>query len=95
MLKLIAEAHTNQQIAELLFISPKTVENHCARLREKLGMRDRFELTRSSSTAHEPRIARTDRGSQCRPPSCSGRRGVTDARSSWRCLRGDGLRCST
>jgi DNA-binding NarL/FixJ family response regulator len=46
VLKLIAEAHTNQQIAELLFISLKTVENHRARILEKLGMRDRVELTR-------------------------------------------------
>jgi DNA-binding NarL/FixJ family response regulator len=46
VLKLIAEAHTNQQIAELLFISPKTVENHRASILDKLGMRDRVELTR-------------------------------------------------
>jgi DNA-binding NarL/FixJ family response regulator len=46
VLKLIAEAHTNHQIAELLFISPKTVENHRASILEKLGMRDRVELTR-------------------------------------------------
>jgi DNA-binding NarL/FixJ family response regulator len=46
VLKLIAEAHTNQQIAELLFISLKTVENHRARILEKLGMRDRVQLTR-------------------------------------------------
>ena len=46
VLKLIAEAYTNQQIAEALVISPKTVENHRARLLDKLGMRDRVELTR-------------------------------------------------
>jgi DNA-binding NarL/FixJ family response regulator len=46
VLKLIAEAHTNHEIAELLFISPKTVENHRASILEKLGMRDRVELTR-------------------------------------------------
>ena len=46
VLKLIAEAHTNQQIAELLVISPKTVENHRASILDKLGMRDRVELTR-------------------------------------------------
>jgi DNA-binding NarL/FixJ family response regulator len=46
VLKLIAEAHTNHQIAELLCISAKTVENHRARILEKLGMRDRVELTR-------------------------------------------------
>jgi DNA-binding NarL/FixJ family response regulator len=37
VLKLIAEAHTNQQIAELLVISLKTVENHRARILESAG----------------------------------------------------------
>ena len=46
IVKLIAEAHTNDQIAELLFISKKTVERHRANILEKLGMRDRVELTR-------------------------------------------------
>jgi DNA-binding NarL/FixJ family response regulator len=46
VLKLIAEAYTNQQIAEALVISPKTVENHRSNILEKLGMRDRVELTR-------------------------------------------------
>jgi DNA-binding NarL/FixJ family response regulator len=46
VLKLIAEAHTSKQIAELLVISVKTVERHRANILEKLGMRDRVELTR-------------------------------------------------
>ena len=46
VVKLIAEAHTNDQIAEQLVISPKTVERHRANILEKLGMRDRVELTR-------------------------------------------------
>ncbi len=46
VLKLIAEAHTTRQIADILVISPKTVENHRARLLEKLGMHDRVQLTR-------------------------------------------------
>jgi DNA-binding NarL/FixJ family response regulator len=46
VLKLIAEAQTNQQIAGALTISPKTVENHRASILDKLGMRDRVELTR-------------------------------------------------
>jgi DNA-binding NarL/FixJ family response regulator len=46
VLKLIAEAHTNEQIAELLSISRKTVERHRENLMGKLGMRDRVELTR-------------------------------------------------
>jgi DNA-binding NarL/FixJ family response regulator len=46
ILKLIAEAHTSKDIAEMLFISVKTVERHRANILEKLGMRDRVELTR-------------------------------------------------
>lgn len=46
VLKLIAEAHTSEQIAAMLSISRKTVENHRASILHKLGMRDRVELTR-------------------------------------------------
>ena len=46
VLKLIAEAHTSKEIAELLFISVKTVERHRQNILDKLGMRDRVELTR-------------------------------------------------
>ncbi|MFJ4978311.1 response regulator [Streptomyces coeruleorubidus] len=46
ILKLVAEGHTSKEIAELLFISAKTVERHRANLLQKLGMRDRLELTR-------------------------------------------------
>jgi DNA-binding NarL/FixJ family response regulator len=46
VVKLIAEAHTSEQIADLLTISRKTVERHRANILEKLGMRDRVQLTR-------------------------------------------------
>jgi DNA-binding NarL/FixJ family response regulator len=46
VLKLVAEAHTNDQIASVLGISRKTVERHRENLMGKLGMRDRVELTR-------------------------------------------------
>ncbi|WP_406179395.1 response regulator [Streptomyces canus] len=46
ILKLVAEGHTTKEIGELLFISAKTVERHRANLLQKLGMRDRLELTR-------------------------------------------------
>ncbi|WP_372349066.1 response regulator [Streptomyces sp. KL116D] len=46
ILKLVAEGHTSQQIADLLFISVKTVERHRANLLQKLGLKDRLELTR-------------------------------------------------
>ncbi len=46
VVKLIAEAHTNAQIAAILFVSEKTVESHRANVLRKLGMRDRVELVR-------------------------------------------------
>jgi DNA-binding NarL/FixJ family response regulator len=46
VVKLIAEAFTNRQIAETLQLSEKTVESHRANLLAKLGMRDRVELVR-------------------------------------------------
>ena len=46
VLKLIAEAHTSKEIASTLFISIKTVERHRQNILDKLGMRDRVELTR-------------------------------------------------
>jgi DNA-binding NarL/FixJ family response regulator len=46
VLKLVAEAHTSEQIAAALSISRKTVERHRENLMGKLGMRDRVELTR-------------------------------------------------
>jgi DNA-binding NarL/FixJ family response regulator len=46
VLMLIADAHTNREIGELLGLSAKTVESHRASILRKLGMRDRVELVR-------------------------------------------------
>ena len=46
VVKLIAEAYTNKQIAEILKVSEKTVESHRGNVLSKLGMRDRVELVR-------------------------------------------------
>ncbi len=46
VLKLIAEAHTNRAIGEILHLSEKTVESHRGNILRKLGMRDRVELVR-------------------------------------------------
>jgi DNA-binding NarL/FixJ family response regulator len=46
VVKLIAEAFTNRQIADTLQVSEKTVESHRSNLFAKLGMRDRVELVR-------------------------------------------------
>lgn len=46
VVKLVAEGHTSDEIAAMLFISRKTVDRHRANILEKLGMRDRVDLTR-------------------------------------------------
>jgi DNA-binding NarL/FixJ family response regulator len=46
VLKLVAEGHTSREIAATLSISEKTVERHRGNILDKLGMRDRVELTR-------------------------------------------------
>ena len=46
VLKLIAEAHTNREIGEILHLSEKTVESHRGNILRKLGMRDRVQLVR-------------------------------------------------
>jgi DNA-binding NarL/FixJ family response regulator len=46
VLKLIAEGHTSKEIAAMLVISIKTVDRHRTNMLDKLGMRDRVDLTR-------------------------------------------------
>lgn len=46
VVKLIAEGNSTKEVAEILFISVKTVDRHRSNILQKLGMRDRLELTR-------------------------------------------------
>ncbi len=46
ILVLIAQGYTNRQIADLLHISPKTVDVHRSRLMKKLNLHNVAELTR-------------------------------------------------
>jgi DNA-binding NarL/FixJ family response regulator len=46
IVKLVAEGYSSDEIAGTLVISRKTVEHHRSHILEKLGMRDRVELTR-------------------------------------------------
>jgi DNA-binding NarL/FixJ family response regulator len=43
---LVTEGRTNAEIAHLLFISPKTVDNHRTRFMDKLGVHSTVELIR-------------------------------------------------
>ena len=46
VLKLVAEGHTNRQIAEALVISENTVDRHRTNILEKLDLHDRVALVR-------------------------------------------------
>lgn len=46
VLRLLAQGHSNQQIADQIHVSVKTVETYRTRLREKLGLKGRAELYR-------------------------------------------------
>ena len=46
VLRLLANGKTDDEIAKTLFISPRTVQNHLQRVREKTGMKRRADLTR-------------------------------------------------
>ena len=44
MFQLIAEGHANKEIAEILHLSPSTVETHRARIMEKLDVHSAVEI---------------------------------------------------
>ena len=46
VLQLVAEGNTNKEIADILFVSVKTVETHRMNLMSKLKMHDRTELVK-------------------------------------------------
>jgi DNA-binding NarL/FixJ family response regulator len=46
ILRLLAEGHTSQEIAEMLIISPKTVEGHKTNLMSKLDIHSRVDLVK-------------------------------------------------
>jgi DNA-binding NarL/FixJ family response regulator len=46
VLRLVAEGCATKEVAEKLYISPKTVENHRANIMKKLNIRDRTGLTK-------------------------------------------------
>jgi LuxR family transcriptional regulator, maltose regulon positive regulatory protein len=51
---LVAWGATNKQVAELLELSPKTVEWHLSRIFRKIGVRSRADLS--------PQLLEADRG---------------------------------
>jgi DNA-binding CsgD family transcriptional regulator len=53
-LRLIAEGHSNREIAEALFLSPRTVERHIANIYIKIDVHTKAEAT---AYARRQRIA--------------------------------------
>jgi DNA-binding CsgD family transcriptional regulator len=45
VVRLVAEGRSNREIAEILLLSPKTIERHLTNVLAKLGLRNRTELT--------------------------------------------------
>jgi DNA-binding CsgD family transcriptional regulator len=46
IMRLVAQGLTDNEIGAELYISPRTVQNHLTRIREKTGVRRRSELAR-------------------------------------------------
>jgi LuxR family maltose regulon positive regulatory protein len=49
----VAEGASNEEVAAVLYVTPKTVEYHLTRVYRKLGLRSRAELVREFSQRAE------------------------------------------
>ena len=54
VVQLIAAGHTNVEIAERLYLSPKTVERHVTNILAKLGLRSRVQVATEAVTGRLP-----------------------------------------
>lgn len=52
---LVAEGHTNREVAAALFLAERTIEGHLSSIYAKLGVRSRAELAHRFATRPEPR----------------------------------------
>jgi DNA-binding NarL/FixJ family response regulator len=49
IIRLVAQGHTDSEIADALFLCRRTIQNHLASIRDKTGLRRRVELARWAS----------------------------------------------
>ena len=54
----VAEGKSNREVADALYLTPKTVEFHLTRVYRKLGVRSRSELVRKMSETRGPNDSR-------------------------------------
>jgi DNA-binding CsgD family transcriptional regulator len=62
--QLVGEGKKNREVADVLFISVKTVEANLSRIFHKLGVRSRTELTRRIATTDGQQTTSTEAGTQ-------------------------------
>ena len=62
--QLVGEGKKNREVADVLFISVKTVEANLSRIFHKLGVRSRTELTRRIPTTDGQQTTSTEAGTQ-------------------------------
>ena len=62
ILKLVAEGYTNNQIAERLVISPKTVDTHSTHIMDKLNLHSRAELVNTEAARPLRRLKKQAEG---------------------------------
>jgi len=62
----VAEGKSNREVAEALYLTPKTVEFHLTRVYRKLGVRSRTELVRKMGERRGPNDSRFSKDRQAR-----------------------------
>ena len=60
--QLVADGHTNREIADRLFVSPHTVNTHLRHVFAKLQVNSRVDLTRLATERNSEDVADVARG---------------------------------